>query len=261
MSFIDTHSHIYGPEFNEDVDEVIRRAKETGVSAVFLPNINEETIDPMLSLCQSHPDYLFPMMGLHPEDVADDYNAVLDRMYDRLCQDGHPYIAVGEVGLDFYWDDSRAEQQKEAFDRQVTWAEELGLPLMIHTRSAHRELLDILSKHDIQKLSGVFHCFGGTAEEAAELMQYENFVLGIGGVLTYKKSTLPEVLKNVPLDRVVVETDAPYLAPVPCRGKRNEPSYARHTVERLALVYDVSAEEVEKQTNANVQRIFSCINA
>lgn len=260
MGFIDTHSHIYGPEFDEDRNKVILRAKEAGVDGVLLPNINAETIQPMLDLCKAYPGYVYPMMGLHPEDLTDDYQRVLDEMHTLLLQPGSPYIAVGEVGLDYYWDKSRYDEQQVAFDQQVKWAVETGLPLMIHSRSAHRELVDIVKSHKQDNLTGVFHCFGGTREEAEELLSFDGFVLGIGGVLTYKKSTLPEVLREVPLSRIVVETDAPYLAPVPCRGKRNEPSFALHTVKRLAEVYGVSVDEVMKQTNDNVKRVFKCLN-
>ncbi len=261
MSFIDTHSHIYGEEFDEDRELVIERAKAAGLELVLLPNINADTIQPMLDLSAAHPDFVRPMMGLHPEDVKADYLAVLDAMHRRLQEPGHPYIAVGEVGLDYYWDRSMYAEQQDAFEQQVRWAVEFSLPLMIHTRSAHAEMVQIMRRYESEHLTGVFHCFGGTAEEARELLQFEGFVLGIGGVLTYKKSTLPDVLRQVPLDRVVVETDAPYLAPVPCRGKRNEPAFAIHTVRKLAEVYQLTEQEVMKCTNSNVKRVFTCLNA
>lgn len=260
MGFVDTHSHIYGPEFDEDRGLVIERAKAAGVDRVLLPNINAETVAPMLALYAQYPDFLSPMMGLHPEDVKEDYQAVLADMHERLLQAGHPYIAVGEVGLDFYWDQTFRVEQMDAFEQQVRWASELSLPLMIHSRSAHKELVEVMQRYRSDNLTGVFHCFGGTPEEAQELMQFEGFVLGIGGVLTYKKSTLPEALSNVPLTRLVIETDAPYLAPVPCRGKRNEPAFALHTVNRLADIYQVTADEVMSQTNDNVKRVFKCLN-
>ncbi|MBQ0049328.1 MAG: TatD family hydrolase [Bacteroidales bacterium] len=268
--FIDTHSHIYEPEFDEDREEVIQRAKEAGIGHIFLPNINAESIDPMLRLCQQHPDYLSPMLGLHPEDVKGDYRNVLSGMQQQFLCAHHPFIAIGEVGLDYYWDRTFEAEQREAFRTQVKWALHHDLPLMIHCRAAHRDLVDILrdvttNQADEQKdtmphglLRGVFHCFGGTKEDAEELMQFENFALGIGGILTYKKSTLPEVLQVVPLERVVIETDAPYLAPVPHRGKRNEPAFAQHTVERLADIYGVSVPYIMEQTNMNVKRIFMC---
>ena len=255
MGFIDTHSHIYGEEFDEDREEVILRAKEAGVEKILLPNINAETIRPMLDLCARHPGYLFPMMGLHPEDVRADYRDVLREMEGELMNPEHPFIAVGEVGLDFYWDKTWYQEQLAALEEQIGWAETYHLPLVIHCRSAHRELVEVMQRHAHAGLKGIFHCFGGTVEEATELLRFEGFMLGIGGVLTYKKSTLPETLRQVPLDRIVIETDAPYLAPVPQRGKRNEPAFALHTLRKVAEVYAVSEEEVMEKTN----RAFQCV--
>ncbi len=253
---IDTHSHIYGPEFDEDRDEVVSRAREAGVDCILLPNINSETVAPMLDLCRHYPGYCFPMMGLHPEDVREDFSQVLDDMERQLRASDSPFIAVGEVGLDFYWDETYRDQQIEAFGRQVEWAGELGLPLVVHSRKAHRELVEVMKNHADEHLTGIFHCFGGGVEEASELLQFPGFVLGIGGVLTYKKSTLPEVLCKVPLERVVLETDAPYLAPVPCRGKRNESAFLIHTLRRLAEVYGAEPEEVAKITSTTAKRLF-----
>lgn len=254
---IDTHSHIYGPEFDEDRELVVERARQAGVECILLPNINEASIAPMLSLCRSFPGYCYPMMGLHPEDVGDDYLQVLDRMEELLKDPAHPYIAIGEVGLDFYWDASRTKQQIEAFSRQIEWAVQYKLPLVIHSRSAYAELVRVIRSYASEDLSGVFHCFGGTLEEAEELLSFEHFVLGIGGVSTFKKSPLAEVLKSVPLQRIVLETDSPYLAPVPYRGKRNESAYIVGVLQKLAFIYNVLPEEVEKVTNANVKRVFS----
>lgn len=254
---IDTHSHIYGEEFAEDIHQVVNRAQEAGVERILLPNINAATIQPMLSLCRQYPGYMFPMMGLHPTDVAEDYLQVLSTMESLLEDPSHPYIAIGEVGLDFYWDQTFRTQQIDAFRRQIEWAIRYSLPLMIHTRAAHVELLEVLRQYADRTLTGVFHCFGGTAREAEELLQHEGFVLGIGGVLTYKKSTLPEALHSVPLDRIVLETDSPYLAPVPHRGTRNESAYVRDVMHRLADLYAVTPEEVEEVTNNNVKRVFA----
>lgn len=253
----DTHSHIYGEEFAEDRAEVVERAFEAGVSRILLPNINRESVAPMLSLCARYPDKVFPMMGLHPSDVRDGYRDELAYMRGLLSSPGHPYVAIGEVGLDFYWDTSRREEQLDAFRTQVEWAAELKLPLVIHARSAHRELLSVMRDYSSCGLSGVFHCFGGTTDEARELLAFEGFCLGIGGILTFKKSTLPEVLAQVPLSRVLLETDAPYLAPVPYRGKRNESSYVVEVLRRVALVYGLSPDEVERQTDENAMRVFA----
>jgi len=256
---IDSHSHIYGPEFTDDIDQVITRAQKVGIEKILLPNINAESIQPMLDLCGRYAGYLYPMMGLHPTDLTEDFRSVLDDMERRL-QGDHPYIAVGEVGLDFYWDRSFYEEQKEAFERQIRWAVQYDLPLMIHSRSAHRELIDIMEHHRSEGLRGVFHCFGGTIDEAMELLTFPGFMLGIGGVVTYKKSTLPEVLRHVPLSRIVIETDSPYLAPVPYRGHRNESSYAIEVLKKLSLIYNVPEEKVSECTNVNVMSIFSRLN-
>lgn len=260
MGFIDTHSHIYEPDFADDREEVVLRAQQAGVDAVLLPNINRASIQPMLDLCAAYPDYVYPMMGLHPEDVDADYAQVLQEMYALLTAAENPYIAVGEVGLDFYWDTRYAREQEAAFEQQVEWALALDLPLVIHCRQAHREMVDILRSYDVRSLKGIFHCFGGTYEEAKELLSFEHFALGIGGIVTYKKSSLPEVLQEVPLQRIVLETDAPYLSPVPHRGKRNEPAFALHTATFLASLYNVSSEEVFRQTNENVKRVFRRLN-
>ena len=254
---IDTHSHIYGPEFDEDRDQVIARAREAGVEMVLLPNINAETIAPMLALCEKSPGYCYPMMGLHPEDVRDDYQQVLDAMWNRLQMPNHPYIAIGEVGLDFYWDETYRQQQLDAFEQQVCWARDLNLPLVIYSRKSHVELVEVMERHRSEGLRGIFHCFGGTLDEAHELLSFPGFVLGIGGVLTYKKSTLPDVLREIPLNRVVVETDAPYLAPVPHRGKRNESAYVADTLCRLAEVYQSTPSEVDKVTTETAKRLFA----
>lgn len=253
---IDTHCHIYGPEFEEDRESVVLRARQAGIELILLPNINEASIEPMLSLCHSYPEYCYPMMGLHPEDVADDYLQVLDKMEELLKVPSHPYVAVGEVGLDFYWDVSCKRQQIDAFSRQIEWAVRYGLPLMIHSRNAHYELVQTIRQYASEGLTGVFHCFGGTVEEAQELLAFDNFVLGIGGVLTFKKSALPDVLRHVPLQRIVLETDSPYLSPVPYRGKRNEPAYVAEVMRKVSDIYNVSIQEVEKVTNANVKRVF-----
>lgn len=253
---IDTHSHIYGPEFDVDRGCVLERAQTAGVTHILLPNINAETIAPMLRLCADAPGYCFPMMGLHPEDVRQNYKVVLKEMYALLVVPDNPYVAVGEVGLDFYWDTTHAQLQQEAFRQQVSWAESLGLPLVIHCRSAHEPMVAILREFDTKRLCGIFHCFSGTAAEAENLLTFENFYLGIGGVLTYKKSGLPQVLSHVPLERIVLETDAPYLAPVPHRGQRNESAYVSDTLMCLASVKGVCPEDVESITDANVRRLF-----
>ena len=252
---IDTHSHIYGPEFDDDRAEVLQRARLAGVDKVLLPNINEESIARMLQVAKEYPDMCYPMMGLHPEDVKEDWAQVLERMEMQL--DG--MIAVGEVGLDFYWDTTFRKEQIEAFERQICWAVERNLPLVIHMRKAEQELLEVMGRHKSDGLRGVFHCFGGSRETASRMLKHEGFVLGIGGVVTFKNSRLAETLRHVPLDRIVLETDAPYLAPVPYRGKRNEPSYVAHVARFLSDIYNVSEEEVNDVTNLAVKRVFGSL--
>lgn len=211
----------------------------------------------MLELCAAHPGFCHPMMGLHPTELPPDPAPLLEKMESLLADPGNPYVAVGEVGLDFYWDSSRREEQTAVFKRQAEWAARYGLPLMVHSRSAHRDLVDTLLPL-ADRLTGVFHCFSGSPETAAELLRkFPGFALGIGGVLTFKKAKLPATLHSVvPLRRVVVETDAPYLAPAPHRGKRNEPSYIPLVISRLAGIYEVSEEEAERQLLENTFKMF-----
>lgn len=256
--FIDTHTHLYTEEFDADRREVMERAVQAGAQKILLPNIDAASWQQMMQLCADYPGLCYPMLGLHPTELPADPQPLLDRMESELRRPDSPYIAVGEVGIDLYWDDSRKAEQIEVFARQARWAMELGLPLMVHSRSAHRELVDTL-KPMKDSLTGVFHCFGGTQEEAEELLQtFPGFVLGIGGVLTFKKSKLPAVLRAVvPLSRIVVETDAPYLAPTPHRGSRNETSYLPLVIARLAELYELPADEVETCLLDNTYRLFT----
>lgn len=255
--FIDTHTHIYTEEFDADRDAVMRRAVEAGALRLLLPCIDEESIGRMDTLCRAWPDLCRPMLGLHPTELPADPEPLLDRMEALLAAPGHPYIAVGEVGIDLYWDASRRDEQASVLRRQAEWAVRHALPLMIHSRAAHRELVDTL-RPMAQELTGVFHCFGGTQEEAAELLRtFPGFVLGIGGVLTFRKSGLPAVLRAaVPPERIVVETDAPYLAPAPHRGERNEPAFIPLVIRKLAEVYERTVEETEQLLLENTARIF-----
>lgn len=255
MGLIDTHSHLYVKEFDDDRDAVVERALASGVDKIFLPNINAGTVEPMLGLCRRYEGRLYPMLGLHPTDLEPDHGQVLDGM-ERLLQAPHPYIGIGEVGLDYYWSQSYYAEQQEAFHRQIGWAERYGLPLMVHARAAHKELVDVMRAHKSKGLRGVFHCFSGTADEAEELLAFDGFMLGIGGVLTYKKSVLPATLRSVPLARIVLETDAPYLAPVPHRGRRNESAYLHHVAEALSAIYGVTVDEVARATSANAIEVF-----
>lgn len=257
LNYTDTHCHLDGEEFAEDREQVIERAREAGVGKIFLPAIDLSTSRRILDLCRQYPDYLYPMVGLHPEEVRADWREQLENIKQLLFPLFSKIIAIGEVGLDFYWSREFEQEQQEAFEEQVRWSVETRLPLMIHCRKAQNELVAILRRYAKDLPGGVFHCFTGNEHEAAELLQFDGFVLGVGGVLTFKKSHLPEVLPAVvPLDRIVLETDAPYMAPVPMRGQRNEPAYTRYVLERMAEAYGVSQETLAAQTNANVARVF-----
>lgn len=269
MKIVDTHTHLDGEEFDEDRAEVIMRAKEAGVGMVFLPAIDVKTSEAVLKLSHEYPGYAYPMVGLHPEEVKADWKEQLKKIEAILDEhltavDGlngikykSDYIAIGEIGLDFYWSREFEKEQLEAFEKQVKWACETGLPLMIHCRKAQNEMLHILRKWKDKLPGGVFHCFTGNQQEAKELLEYDNFVLGIGGVSTFKSSHLREDLPAaVPLERIVLETDSPYMAPVPYRGKRNESAFVVQVMKTLSTAYGVSEEEVAKVTNQNVERVF-----
>lgn len=255
---VDTHSHLDGEEFAEDIEDVLQRAKNAGVGKILIPCINLQGLKHLTELCASHQGYLYPMIGLHPEEVRENYQTQLDRMYSILETHQNTYKAIGEVGLDFYWDSTYKVQQLDAFEQQIQWAVEFGKPLMIHARSAQNELVEIMERHRKDNLTGVFHCFSGSADDAKTLLSFEGFKLGIGGVLTFKKSALPEVLQTtVPLSRIVVETDSPYLAPVPYRGKRNESSYIVETIKRLAEIYGCESEFIAIQTKKNADFLLA----
>lgn len=251
---IDTHCHLDGEEFHEDLDAVVTRAREAGVTAIGVPGIDLKSCDTVLEVCRRYPGYCFPMLGLHPEEVRADWREVLARIKPFLNKG----ICIGEVGLDFYWSREFEREQIEAFEEQVRWSVELGLPLMIHCRKAQNEMVTLLKRFKNQLPGGVFHCFTGNELEARELLQFDRFVLGIGGVLTFKKSKLPETLQAVvPLERIVLETDSPYMAPVPMRGQRNEPAFVAHVAQRLAETYGVSVSEVTRQTDENCKKVLN----
>lgn len=255
IEFIDTHTHLFEPEFDEDRALVVQRAVDAGVSMMCLPCINKDSLERMDVMCSAFPGVCRAMIGLHPTELGEDYISTLDCFYNRL-KHSRDYIAIGEVGLDFYWDDTRKSEQIDALCRQLQWAHEMNLPLVIHSRNAFDELYSVMGNHRSMNLTGIFHCFSGSADEAEKLLSFNGFCLGIGGVLTYKKSLLPAVLETVPLERIVLETDSPYLAPVPKRGKRNESSYIPYIAQRLAEVYGCPVEHVADVTTANARRIF-----
>lgn len=263
MNFIDTHTHIDGEEFATDVDEVIARAKDAGAVNLFVPGINTSSYATMMPLCERYPGYLRMMLGLHPEDVNAEWESALQTIRHQIDtvlgdESSRSYlIAIGEVGLDYYWSRDFADEQLLAFQRQVEWSIELGLPLMIHCRKAQNEMVKLLRPYKDKLPGGVFHCFTGNQHEAEELLEFPRFMLGIGGVSTFKKSHLAEDLAAVaPLERIVLETDAPYMAPVPHRGERNEPSFVPFVAEKLAAAYGVTAEEMGRITTENARKLF-----
>lgn len=251
---IDTHTHLDAEEFNEDRAEAFVRAREAGVGKVFLPAIDVKTTHAVLALSREYPGYAYPMIGLHPEEVKADWKEQLAELRKMQISD---FIAIGEIGLDYYWSREFEHEQLEAFEEQVKWAIETRLPLMIHCRKAQNEMVHLLRQYQKDLPGGVFHCFTGNQKEAEELLSFDNFVLGIGGVSTFKSSHLREDLPAVvPMNRIVLETDSPYMAPVPFRGKRNESAFVVEVLKTLAKAYGVSDEEFAKQTNETVERVF-----
>lgn len=256
LKIVDTHTHLDAEEFDEDRADAFARAKEAGVRNVLLPAIDVKTAHAVLALSREYPGYAYPMVGLHPEEVKADWKSQLEELRVMIdeCRD---FIAIGEVGLDYYWSREFEKEQLEAFEEQVKWSVETRLPLMIHCRKGQNEMVHLLRQYEKDLPGGVFHCFTGNRKEAEELLTFDKFVLGVGGVSTFKSSHLREDLPAVvPLDRLVLETDSPYMAPVPHRGKRNESAFVVDVMKTLALAYGVSEEELATRTNENVERIF-----
>lgn len=256
MQIVDTHSHLFTEEFFSDLPEVVERAREAGVSRIYMPNIDASTVGDLLRVSRAYDGYCLPMLGLHPTSVGAAYQAELEQMKPLLDDAEHPFVAIGEVGLDLYWDKTFRREQEDALRQQIAWALEYNLPLVIHCREAFDELYAVMCDYRHTPLRGIFHSFTGTQEEAGKLLSFEGFMLGVNGVLTFKKSALPGVLTNVPLERVVLETDSPYLTPVPHRGKRNESAFIRYTLAHLASVYGREVEEVAKVTTENARKVF-----
>lgn len=261
---IDTHSHIYAEEFDDDRNEAIARAEAAGVGMILLPAIDNESYDRQETLALSRPDLFRQMMGLHPTSIDADYKAALELAHKKLVANPSKYIAIGEVGLDFYWDTTFRQQQTEALNQQIQWAEELHKPLVLHLRSgkdgstetdAYAAMFSILEHFDGTVNKGILHCFSGTLADARRAVEM-GFLLGIGGTLTYKKSTLPDIVSEIPIENIVLETDDPYLAPIPHRGHRNEPSFITHVADKMAEIKGLSADEVAAITTANARRLF-----
>lgn len=252
---IDTHSHLFLEEFFDDLPLVIQRARAAGVSSIFMPNIDSTTIEPMLAVCNNYPGYCYPMIGLHPTSVNETYEQELNIVRERLSAPNH-FVAIGEIGLDLYWDRTFLNEQLLAFEKQIEWALEYHLPIVIHSRDAFDYIYKVMTPYKNTPLTGIFHSFTGTSEEAAKLLEFENFMLGINGVVTFKKSTLPETLLTVPLERIVLETDSPYLTPAPNRGKRNESANVRDTFLKVAEIYGMNLEEVARVTFENALKVL-----
>jgi TatD DNase family protein len=253
MTIIDTHAHLYSEEFQGDIDLVIERAQKVGVSKMYLPAIDSSETASMLALEQKFPGICIAMMGLHPCYVKE--NVASELAHVRSWLDQRDFVAIGEIGLDFYWDKTFTDQQYEAFDTQMLWALELNRPIVIHTRNAMQETINRVKPFAQKGLKGIFHCFSGSAESAKQIIDL-GFLLGIGGVITYKNAGLPEVLETVGLEHLVLETDAPYLTPVPFRGKRNECSYLTYIISKLSEAKAVSELEVAAVTTANAEKLF-----
>ncbi|GHT42459.1 TatD family hydrolase [Bacteroidia bacterium] len=251
---IDTHTHLFEDAFDEDIAEVIARAVEAGVSKLLLPNLEVASIPRLNALCDRFPDVCFPMMGIHPTTITADFRRDLEHV--RAALEQRKYIAIGEVGIDLYWDKSRLKEQTEAFETQLRWSVELDLPVSIHTREAIPQVLESLHKVGIDRLRGVLHCFTGSRNELEEALRCKNFLIGIDGPVTYKKADFVDYLTLAPLNRLVLETDAPYLSPVPMRGKRNEPAYMVYTAQKLAEIYGCSLDEVMRTTTKNAETLF-----
>lgn len=253
MQIIDTHTHLYSEEFNTDIEEVMKRAVSAGVGKFYLPNIDSSSLEGMFQLETKYPTQCFAMMGLHPCSVKETVDSELSLVKEWLFK--RKFAAVGEIGLDYYWDQTFIEQQKAAFQQQIEWAKELDLPIVIHSRNSTDDCIKIIQQHQDGSLRGIFHCFGGSLEEAKQMIDL-GFLLGIGGVVTYKKAGLAEILAHIPLTALVVETDAPYLTPVPFRGKRNEPAYLVYVVEKIAESKGIPVAEVIAATTVNAQNLF-----
>lgn len=252
---IDTHSHLFLEEFADDLPQVMERARQAGVTSIFMPNIDSSTLEPLLSVCADYPDFCYPMIGLHPTSVNETYEEELAVVRERLSAPNN-FVAVGEIGLDFYWDKTYLNEQLLAFEKQLGWALDYDLPVVIHSREAADYIYKVMQPYKNTPLKGIFHSFTGTAEEAASLLEFERFMLGINGVVTFKKSSLPEALKAVPLERVVLETDSPYLTPVPNRGKRNESANVKDTLLKVAEIYGKNPERVAEVTSQNALKVF-----
>ena len=250
---VDTHSHLYDVKFDDDCDAVVDRAVKCGVERMLLPNIDVETVQPMLDVCRQFPDNCFPMLGLHPTSIDKDFEQKLEIIASYL--DNTKIVAIGETGIDLYWDKQYLDQQLEAFRIHIGWAKKYGLPLSIHCRKSYNEIVRIIKKEQDGTLSGVFHCFPGNMRQAQEVINL-GFMIGIGGVVTYKNAEMATVVQHTGIEHILTETDAPYLPPIPFRGKRNESAYICNIVQKIAELKSITINEVDRATTENAERIF-----
>jgi len=253
MYFIDTHTHLFLPEFDDDRNQVVQKAISSGVAKMIIPNVDTDTLNPLLNLCNHFPDNCFPLIGLHPCSVDNNFESNLSVTENALLNNS--VAGIGEIGLDFYWDTTFKEQQIQVFKIQLDWAKKLKLPVAIHVRNSFREVIEIITQLKDSNLTGVFHCFTGNYEDAKEIVALD-FFLGIGGIVTFKNSGLDGVLNKIPVEYILLETDSPYLAPVPYRGKRNESSYIPIIAERIAQIYDLPLEAIADITSRNAENLF-----
>ena len=255
MNFIDTHTHLFASEFDNDIDIVIKNALDNGISKMLLPNIDSTTTTKMLQLCDRYPNNCYPMIGLHPCSVKkDNLEKEISHVEQMLSQ--NKFIAVGEIGLDLYWDKSTLDLQKIAFESQIELAKKYKLPIAIHVRDSFDEAIEIVERLNDYNLSGVFHCFTGNLEEAQRIINLNNFYLGIGGVVTFKNGGINKIINQVSLDRIILETDSPYLSPTPFRGTRNESKYLLNIAHKMAELYNIDIEDIAKKTTKNAIDLF-----
>lgn len=253
MQLIDSHTHLYLPEFDDDRDEIIGRALKNDVTKMLLPNINKDSLEPMMRMVANYPGICYPMIGIHPTSVKDDYEEQLEFVENNLQKNN--FIAIGEIGIDLYWDKTYIRQQEAAFVEQLKIASREGLPVVIHSRDSLEEIIALLDSTGLDNLRGVFHAFTGKIDQAREIIK-RGFLVGIGGILTFKNSDLDNTIKSIEVEKIILETDSPYLAPVPKRGKRNESSYLRFIAERLAEIKNVKVEEIARISTSNCKDLF-----
>jgi TatD DNase family protein len=259
MYFVDTHTHLYLEQFNGDRNHVVDKAIENGIKKMLLPNIDSGSIQDLLNLCNDYPNNCFPMMGLHPTSVKENYIKELDTIEKTLFDNPKKYCAVGEIGIDLYWDKTFFSEQKEAFLKQIDWATELQLPIVIHARDSFEVIFETIEPKISPDLTGVFHSFTGTLEQARKIIGW-GFKIGIGGIVTFKKAGLDAIVKEIPLEHIILETDSPFLTPTPFRGKRNESSYINYIAKKISEIYEVEIDEVAKITTSTAENLFKLKN-